>query len=369
MRIDTLFLENYRNVKEASLTFSPGINVICGENAQGKTNILEACAYMALPKSFRTRKESELIGFGGEFTVIRSSVWGVEGRKMELEARLFADRRRKQLFVNGVKKRGGPEFSGIIRCVLFCPEDLYIIKDGASGRRSFLDACICQLRPRYAAALEEYTRLYEHKLRILRDWEQNPGLLDALDDFSVRMAQTGAIIISYRARFIKKLGEAARRIHGEISGGREELTLKYSTVSTVTDPLGSPEEIYPALTDHWRSHRQAEISSGSVLSGPHKDELEVYLNGLPVKSFGSQGQIRTAALSLKLAERQIHFDDCGKYPVLLLDDVLSELDSLRRDYVLNKISTGQVIITCCGGEWAGASGKLFSVSGGEVREG
>lgn len=367
MRIDRLELENYRNIESANIALSPGINVIFGQNAQGKTAILEACAYLSFPRSFRTRKELDLIRFGAEFARIRGEIQG-EDREKELEVRLFSDRRRKQLYINGVKLRGGPEFSGNLRSVLFCPEDLYIIKDGAASRRAFLDSCICQLRPRYAAALDEYSRLYEHKLRILRDWERSPSLLDALDDFSVRMAQTGAVLVNYRASFVKKLDIAARETHREISGGKEQLQLVYTTVSSIKDPLASTEEIYRGLTEHWQSHRQAEINAGSVLSGPHKDDVETMLDERPLKSFGSQGQIRTAALSMKLAERDIHFNDYGKYPVLLLDDVLSELDAARQDYVLNRISAGQVLITCCGDERLRGltGGSVFTVDAGKI---
>ena len=205
-----------------------------------------------------------------------------------------------------------------------------------------MDQCICQLRPRYAVALAEYKRLREHKTRILRDSAEHPDLLDTLDDFSLRMAQCGAILVHYRAHFIKKLRQAAPPIHADCSGGRE-----YRTVSTVTDPEAPPKTLLPQLLDHQESHRRAEIESRSCLSGPHKDDLSVSIDGCPAGAYASQGQTRTAALALKLAARDIFYQDTQEWPVLLLDDVLSELDSRRQELVLNRITSGQVFITCC----------------------
>ena len=183
----------------------------------------------------------------------------------------------------------------------------------------FLDGCICQLRPKYAEALAEYRRLYEHKVRILRDWEEHPSLLDTLDEFNLRMAQTGALLIHYRAHFVKRLREVTPPIHLDFSGGREELGLTYETVSTVTDPEDSPRSILPQLLAHQESHRKAELESRQCLSGPHKDDLTVELNGMSAKTFASQGQTRTAALSLKLASREIFYQETGEWPVLLLE--------------------------------------------------
>lgn len=197
---------------------------------------------------------------------------------------------------------------------------------GRGGLRRFLDSAICQLRPRYEQALSEYNRLYDHKVRILRDWQENLSLLSTLDDFNLRMAQTGALIVHYRAHFIRRLQESAPAIHRDFSGGKEELSLRYETVSTVTDPLAGAKTILPQLLEHQQAHRQAELDSRQCLSGPHKDDLAVEIDGNPAKTYGSQGQTRTAALSLKLAQREIFFQETGEWPVLLLDDVLSELD-------------------------------------------
>lgn len=229
------------------------------------------------------------------------------------------------------------ELAGILNTVLFCPEDLSLIRAGSEERRRFLDGAICQLRPRYAQALAEYSRLYGHKTRILRDWPENPSMLDTLDDFNLRMAQTGAIVIHYRAHFVKRLRERAPAIHGEFSGGREGLELGYSTVSNIPDPQAPPRELLPLLLEHQEKHRKAEIDSRQCLSGPHKDDLTVDIGGKNAKTYASQGQTRTAALSLKLAQREIFQEETGEWPVLLLDDVLSELDPRRQAFVLNRI--------------------------------
>ena len=365
MRIDALSLDFFRNYVHLDAAFDPNINVIYGDNAQGKTNLLEAVAYLS-GISHRARYDKELIQFGVDHAFLKGSVFARE-RTFLLEAELHRGARRV-LRSNGVKLKNGGEFSGIFQSVLFCPEDLYLIREGAAARRGFLDDCICQLRPRYALALAEYKRLHEHKIRILRDSEEKPSLLDALDEFSLGMAKAGALLIHYRAHFIKRLCQTAPAIHGDFSGGREHLTLKYETVSTVTDPEAGPQVIFRQLLQHQEAHRAAEIASRQCLSGPHKDDLLVEIDGRAAKSFASQGQTRTAALSLKLAAREIFQQDTGEYPVLLLDDVLSELDPRRQEFVLNRIRGGQVFITCCEDDRLPQllGGKIFHVKDGTI---
>jgi DNA replication and repair protein RecF len=345
MIVKSVTLDFFRNYLHLEARFHPGVNVIYGENAQGKTNLLEGIAYLSSASSHRARYDKELIQFGVDHAFLKGEVVS-RGRDFTLEATLNRGARR-QLLSNGVRLKTAGELAGILNTVLFCPEDLYLIREGAAARRRFLDDCICQLRPRYAAALTEYKKLYEHKLRILRDSEDHPDLLNTLDDFSLRMAQCGAILIHYRAHFIRRLRETAPDVHRDCSGGQETLELRYETVSTVTDPEASPKTLLPQLLEHQEKHRRAEIESRSCLSGPHKDDLAVDIGGVAAKTFASQGQTRTAALALKLAARDIFQEDTGEWPVLLLDDVLSELDARRQEFVLNRITSGQVFITCC----------------------
>ncbi len=366
MRVRGLELDYFRNYVHLSARFHPKVNLIYGDNAQGKTNLLEAIAYLSSARSHRARYDREMIMLGVGDAFLKGEVDSRE-RTFLLEARLSRGKSR-QLYSNGVRLKTAAELTGILNTVLFCPEDLTLIRDGAAARRRFLDSAICQLRPRYAQALGEYQRLYDHKTRILRDWPENPSLLATLDDFSLRMAQTGALVIHYRAHFIRRLKETAPAIHRDFSGGREELSLAYETVSTVEDPMASPRDILVRLLEHQQSHRQAELDARQCLSGPHKDDLVVELDGRSAKTYGSQGQTRTAALSLKLAQREIFFQDTGEYPVLLLDDVLSELDAKRQSFVLNHIQGGQVFITCCEEEKLEGleEGASFRIQGGAL---
>ena len=366
MRVDALALEDFRNYRRLEAAFSPGVNVIYGENAQGKTNLLEAVAYLSTASSHRARYDRELIRLEAPAAVVKATVEARQ-RTFRLEARLRRGQRR-QLFSNGVKLKTAGELSGVLQTVLFCPEDLSLIRAGAAERRRFLDECICQLRPRYAAALSQYKRLYEHKTRILRDWEEKPALLDTLDDFSFQMAQAGAVLIHYRAHFLKRLRETAAAVHADFSGGREQLDLGYATVSTVADPLAPTRDLLEAVLEHQRTHRQAELEARQCLTGPHKDDLVVHINGLEAKTYASQGQTRTAALSLKLGCREIFYHDTGEWPVLLLDDVLSELDRRRQEFVLHRITGGQVFITCCEDDGLEGldQGAVFHIHGGEL---
>ena len=368
MTVSGISLEDFRNYARAEAVFHPGVNVIAGENAQGKTNLLEAVQYLSSASSHRARYDRELIRHGADHAFLKGKVTS-RGRPLVLEAALHRGARR-QLRSNGVKLKTAGELSGLLNTVLFCPEDLYLIREGAEARRRFLDSCICQLRPRYAQALAEYKRLYQHKTRILKDSGEYPGLLDTLDDFSLRMAQCGAVLIHYRAHFVKRLVGTAPPIHADCSGGRERLGLRYETVSAVTDPEAGPKAILPQLMAHQEAHREAEIAARSCLSGPHKDELAVEIDGKAAKHYASQGQTRTAALALKLAARDIFRQETEEWPVLLLDDVLSELDQRRQEFVLNRITSGQVFITCCEEEKLARlrDGKAFRVTDGTLAE-
>lgn len=345
MKLRRIVLDGFRNYTDFTADFSPGVNVIWGENAQGKTNLLEAIGFLSGARSHRARGDKELLSFHRDQGTITAEVTS-RGRDFLLEVQLFRGARRR-LFVNHVKCKTAAELGGIVQTVLFCPEDLALIKAGAAERRSFLDHAICQLRPRYAEALAQYNKLLDHKTRILRDWEKHPSLLDVLEDFNEAMARAGALVIHYRAHFVRKLAEKAAQIQTEFSGGRETLALHYATVSTVRDPLGPTVELYEDLRRHQDSHAKAERDARSCLSGPHKDDLVARINGQPARQYASQGQTRTAALSLKLAERELFRDDTGQWPILLLDDVLSELDARRQDFVLRRITGGQVILTGC----------------------
>ena len=366
MRLNELTLSGWRSYLSARAGFDPGINLILGENAQGKTNLLEAIYYLSTGKSFRTRSQTELIRQGSEFAELQAAVTS-QDRDQTLRVVLFQGRRRRILEKNSVRQKSWADLSGLIHGVLFCPEDLSILRAGASGRRRLLDDALCQLRPAYDMALTEYGRLQEQKARILKDWRDTPNLLDLLPDYNTRMAQVGAILISYRARYVRALNECAAGYHAELSGGKETLRLEYQTVSAVTDPFVSQAELYERLLRQFELRRSAELETGLCLTGPHKDDFSASLGDLAIKSYASQGQTRTAAISLKLAERELCRRDTGQEPVLLLDDVLSELDAARQDYVLNRLGGGQVFITCCEEKRLSGLGRQFFIQDGTIQ--
>lgn len=366
MNLESLYLRHFRNYREAQFRFDPGVNLIVGDNAQGKTNLLEAICYLGSGKSFRAQKTAEMVFFHADFAELSGEVFAQE-RQQSLRFLLFSGSRPRQMFRNGARKKSLEEISGVLPTVLFCPEDLLVLKAGAAQRRRFGDSVLCQLRPNYDGALTEYNRILDQKSRILKDRVQNPALLDVLPEFNLRLCQVGALLISYRARFYEALGKAAAAYHCQFSSGCEAFSLQYKTVSTVSDPMAPVSVLTENLLEHLQRHQQAELESAQCLTGPHKDDFSVSLSGVDLKTYGSQGQTRTAAISLKLAQRTLMGREFGEEPVLLLDDVLSELDPARQDFVLNQISSGQVFITCCEPGRLTKLGKTMEISHGALR--
>lgn len=367
MNLNELNLRNFRNYQELSVQFDPGVNLIVGNNAQGKTNLLEAISYLGSGKSFRAQKSGEMVRFGADFADCEGKVFSQE-REQTLRWVIFGSSRPRQVWRNGAKKKTASDISGVLQTVLFCPEDLMVLKSGAAARRRLGDHALCQLRPNYEAALTEYGRILDQKSRILKDRFENPAIVDILPEYDLRLCQVGALLISYRARFYEGLGKAAAIYHDHFSGGAEDFHLEYKTVSTVKDPFAPIPVLQDNLMDHLHSHRRAELETAQCLTGPHKDDFEVSLSGVNLKAYGSQGQTRTAAISLKLAQRQLMGRESGEIPVLLLDDVLSELDPGRQDFVLNQISEGQVFITCCEPGQFTKLGKNIEIRAGQVVE-
>ena len=369
MQINSLFLEQFRNYTTQTVTFDPKCNVIFGENAQGKTNLLEAIVYLSCGKSPRARTDREMIAFDAPSARLAVAA-EARNRDFKVQIDLFRGKRRK-MTVNQVPVKNSAELSQVYQTVFFCPEDLDLIRAGAAARRKFMDTALCQLRPRYAAALYEYNRTHEHKTRILRDSEDRPDLLLTLPEFNEQMVRYGAVLIHYRHQFIQRLREYAAANHRECSGGREELDLQYQTVSSVQDAGAPLAELADQLRAHMESHQNAEKASRMCLSGAHKDDILVNINEREAKLYSSQGQTRTAALSMKLAEREIYKNVTGEYPVLLLDDVLSELDPRRQEFVLNRIAGGQVFITCCEDDRLAdmLGGKVLHVADGQLVQG
>lgn len=365
MHINTLKLHHFRNYADAAFSFDPAVNLICGENGQGKTNLLEAVAACSTMRLFRTAQKKDGLQFGADEAMIKAGFFA-QDRDFTMELRLFRQKS-MEIYKNDVRQKRQADAQGILKTVLFCPEDLQLVRQGAGARRRFLDTALCQLRPHYARYLEEYNRLHEHKTRILRDSEEKPSLLLMWDEFSCQMAKLGAQIIRYRAFYCKRLLAEAAAIYADIAP-HEVFSGAYQTVKTVSDPFAAAAQIEKELLDHVFAHKNAEIAAKSCLSGPHKDDLVLFLNEKSAAAFGSQGQVRTCTLSLKIAERELFFQEDGAYPVLLLDDVLSELDRRRQDFVLNRIADGQVLITACedGVSDKLRTGAVFPIKNGEV---
>ena len=339
--------------------------MLVGDNAQGKTNLLEAIAFLGSGKSFRAQKTGELVKFGAEFAQMEGSVFSQE-RQQSLRWILFPSGKPRQLYRNGVKKKTTAEIVGVLQTVLFCPEDLLVLKGGAAARRRLADNALSQLRPNYEPILNEYNRILEQKSKILKEWRENPAFLEILPEFNSRLCQMGATLIAYRARFFEGLNREAKVYHDLFSGGKEAFSLSYKTVSNIDDPFATVADLENALRAHLESHHRAELESGQCLTGPHKDDFDVELSGLSAKTYGSQGQVRTATVSLKLAQRKLQEKETGETPVLLLDDVLSELDPMRQDFVLNQITGGQVFITCCEPGRFTKLGKTIEIQQGTI---
>lgn len=365
MHLCELKLRNFRNYGNLEAEFDPGVNLIVGRNAQGKTNLLEAISYLGCGRSFRAQKTAEMVRFGEDFADIEGTVFSQE-REQSLRWVLFNGARPRQIWRNGAKKKTTADISGVMSTVLFCPEDLMVLKAGAAARRRLGDQALCQLRPNYDAALTEYNRILDQKNRILKDHFENPAVLDILPEYNTRLCQVGALLISYRARFYDSMGKAAAVYHDQFSGGCEDFRLEYKTVSNITDPFAPVSELTQKLLEHLQSHYRAELETAQCLTGPHKDDFDVTLSGINLKAYGSQGQTRTAAISLKLAQRELMKRESGGEPVLLLDDVLSELDPGRQDFVLNKIVSGQVFITCCEPGRFTRLGKTIEINNGTI---
>lgn len=367
MRIEKLSLEGFRNYDFVCFEPSEKMNVLCGENAQGKTNLIEAIYYISLGKSFRTRFDKELISFGSSYCNILAEI---STRERSFTVRIKLNRSRpKEITVNSVQKRPG-ELSETFSAVLFSPSDLYLVQEGAVNRRRFLDDSISTLRPRYGSIISEYTKNLDQKNAILKDYRIKPSLLDILDEYNLQLARLSARIIRYRASFIRKLEEEARKLNLDISSGKEELSFEYESLSEVKDPFASYEEVLSQVLSNQSRLRSAELECQRTLDGVHRDELRIYINGEDARSFASQGQARSAAISMKLALREIIMSEKTEMPVLLLDDVLSELDSMRQEFLLGRIEKGQTILSTCLEENLEklGRGKVFYIKEGKISD-
>lgn len=345
LKINEISLRNFRSFFDTSFSFGDGVNIVCGENGRGKTNLLESIYLLSGARSWRTGKRQEYIKWDMPRGDIKAG-FASRGRDFKAEISYFLTSK-SIASINGVKYTGTSELSKYMKCVLFSPEDIFIVKGAPALRRDFLNVSIAQLRPKYSLALEKYAAVLKSKSRVLQEGLEKPGLYELLEDYNRQLSFYGGEIIRFRASFIQLLQEEAGKVHRLISGERETLSLAYRTISSLENPMADKEEIKGIFYRHLSEREQAEKQSGKCLVGIQRDDLEINLNGNDSKAYASQGQSRSIALSLKFGVRELINRDIGEYPVLLLDDILSELDENRRRFVCTHALGGQTIITSC----------------------
>ena len=335
MIIKSIELKNFRNYEDLNITFSNGTNILSGENAQGKTNILESAYVSGTTKSHKGSKDKEMIRFGEKEAHIRTFV--IKNQKeFQIDIHLKMNRP-KGIAVNIIPIKKAGELFGLLNIVFFSPEDLNIIKNGPSERRRFLDLELCQLDKIYLSDLANYNKILNQRNKLLKDLVSRPELRDTLPVWDLQLLQYGKRIIRRRSEFVERLGEIASRLHRSISGNREELLLAYE-----------PDTGEESFEERLEQVKEKDLKYCQTSAGPHRDDLSFKIGNIDIRRFGSQGQQRTCALSLKLSEIELVKTSIRDTPVLLLDDVLSELDSNRQNYLLNSIHNIQTIITCTG---------------------
>ncbi|MFD2761352.1 DNA replication/repair protein RecF [Lentibacillus juripiscarius] len=334
MKIEQLQLKNYRNYAQLDLSFDDKINVIIGENAQGKTNLMEAIYLLAFTKSHRTPREKELIQWEHEYATIKGEVTK-RNRTFPLEIILSAKGKKAKL--NHLEQKRLSDYIGALNVVMFAPEHLSLVKGPPQIRRRFIDMELGQIQPRYIYHLGQYQKTLRQRNHLLKQMQrrekQDPTMLEVLTD---QLIQHAATLLERRFIFLELLRKWASPVHHDISRGMEKLEIRYSPTIEVSESANR-EKIETVYTNKFHELQEKEIERGTTLAGPHRDDLIFYVNQKNVQTFGSQGQQRTAALSVKLAEIELISSEVGEYPVLLLDDVLSELDDHRQSHLLNTI--------------------------------
>lgn len=357
MYIESIELSNYRNYSELHLDFDKGTNVFYGDNAQGKTNALEAIYVGATTKSHRGTKDKDIIRFGEDEAHIKIML-----NKDDVPYRVdmhLKKNKTKGIAINGVPIRRASELFGVINVVFFSPEDLNIIKNGPAERRRFIDLELCQLDKIYVDSLVNYNKVLLQRNKLLKELYNHPEYEDMLDVWDMQLVNYGTKVMKARRSFIEDLNNIIHDIHHNLSGGKEDLKIFY-------EPDADIDEFAEKLS---RSRIQ-DIKQKTTLCGPHRDDITFIVNEIDIRRFGSQGQQRTAALSLKLSEIELVKKRVKDYPVLLLDDVLSELDSSRQEHLLSEIRRIQTMITCTGlDDFISHSfqiDKTFKVVSGEI---
>ncbi len=359
MFIEGLRLINFRNYKTLNLLFNENLNIIYGYNAQGKTNILEALYFVACARSHRTKRDKELIKFGENEGYISLDL----NKKIKIKIDIKIGET-KEININGIGTKKLSELIGNLNVVMFSPEDLSLIKEGPSKKRQFLDIGISQINPRYFYNLMQYIKVINHRNALLREAKTQKSLLDTLFVWDNKLVEIGSKIMYYRYGYLSKINEKAKVIHKKIT--REEIEILYNP-SLKVDDITNIELIKEKFLKELSLNIQKDLLSGFTSIGPHRDGFEVLIDGLNTKIYGSQGQQRTAVLSLKLSEVEIIKEEINDVPVLLLDDVMSELDDSRQKFLIDNIKGIQTFITCTNiDKYKKTEGKFFEVKQGQI---
>jgi len=343
--INKIYLKTFRNYETLNIDFSRDINIIYGNNAQGKTNILEAIYICATGRSHRTSKDVELIKAGNKNYFIKVKFNKLHQNENQIEL-CYDIIEKKKIKINEIPIKKIGDLMGKINAVMFSPEDLQIVKEGPAERRRFVDIAISQIKPRYFFDLQQYVKVLNQRNILLRELEYKKSSISTLDTWNQSLIEYGSRIIKQRIEFLKVISDKARLIHSKVTDNTENLEIKYIPSIGIEDKNYENDEIRQLFENRLLKLKDKEIYKKVTLVGPQRDDIEILINSRSIKQYGSQGQQRTAVLSLKLTEVEIIKDDIGEYPVLLLDDVMSELDLKRREYLINNIKGIQTFITC-----------------------
>lgn len=347
MFLKELDIKHFRNYGQQKLTFNQNITLFLGQNAQGKTNLMESIYVLAMTKSHRSSKDKEWINWDEEFSWIKATVQRKRG-PLQLEIQLTG--KGKKAKINGLEQKKLSDYIGAMNVVMFAPEDLSIVKGTPQQRRKFVDMEIGQVSPMYIHFLSQYQKVLTQRNQCLKDAYKNKNYISFLDVLNEQLAELAVKIISRRIGFIEKMGIWANNVHQDITQRKETLTIQYHP-SFRLDPLVSQPEAVGQFVQQLEQLKEKELARGTTLLGPHRDDLSFHINETNVQQYGSQGQQRTTALSLKLAEIQLIYEEIGEYPILLLDDVLSELDASRQSHLLDAIKDRvQTFVTTTGVE-------------------
>lgn len=364
MYVKGIQFQNFRNLEDDAIIPLEKINVIYGNNAQGKTNILEALWLFCGGHSFRGSRENEFIKFGKDFAKLKVKFFSQD---RDQEAVLTYSGGKKEVFINGVKKNSASSLIGRYTAVIFSPEDLTLVKRGPSARRRFIDSAICREKIQNAVIISRYNQTLNQRNALLKDILRHPEIENMLDIWDDNLISLGAQLIERRMKYIVKLREYAAAYHLGISDNTEKLGIRYNS-SCGAKESDSIEVITEKLRAALKEGRRDDCRTGVTNSGPHRDDLEIIINEKKARLYASQGQQRSAVLSLKLAEAKVLSGLIGENPVILLDDVMSELDRKRQDFLFNKLEGYQVFITCCdfGEVEALKSGRKFLIENGRI---